>query len=339
MTDGPGWASPDPQPDPQRQPSPAYPQYPSAPPPRAGALKPGVIPLRPLGVSEILDGAISTMRAHPKPTLGVSAIVVLVSELLLLVATYPLLDDIGRASSITQATPPEEVLAAFRATMSYLGIILVIGLPTLVLLSGFLTVVAGKAVLGQPIGAGEVWSRVRPRLLALLGLTMVYPAVALGASLVLFVLALAVPPLAVVVAIALVPLALWLYVLFSLATPALMLENARIGAAFGRSRKLVRGSWWRVFGIELLALVITIILTLIITAPFAYFGGGFDQVTTEPAPPTVTYLILTTIGGIIAGTVTRPFVAIVTALLYTDQRMRREGMDIELARMAGQPPP
>ena len=36
------------------------------------AAKPGVIPLRPLGVGEILDGAVSTMRAHWRTVLGIS---------------------------------------------------------------------------------------------------------------------------------------------------------------------------------------------------------------------------------------------------------------------------
>jgi hypothetical protein len=339
MTDGPGWASPDPQPDPQRQPPP-YPSAPPPPPPRAGALKPGVIPLRPLGVSEILDGAISTMRAHPRPMLGVSAIVVIVSQLLILAATYSMLDDLNRAATFTEATPPSEVFALLGTTFAVLGITLLITLLSRVFLSGFLTVVVGTAVLGQRVGMREVWFRVRPRLLSLLGLTLVYPAIVLGAALIVVVLAVAVPPLAVVVIIAMIPIGIWLYILFSLATPALMLENARIGQAFGRSRRLVRGSWWRVFGIELLAAVIAIIVALIITTPFNYLGGGFDQVTsTEPVAPTLTYLVLSTIGGIIAGTITEPFAAAAIVLLYTDQRMRREGMDIELARMAGLPPP
>ena len=40
------------------------------------APKPGVIPLRPLGVGEILDGAISYIRANPGVTLGLSAVVI-----------------------------------------------------------------------------------------------------------------------------------------------------------------------------------------------------------------------------------------------------------------------
>jgi hypothetical protein len=181
---------------------------------------------------------------------------------------------------------------------------------------------------------------VRPRLLPLLGLTLVYPLVIVLATAVVVVLALVAPPLAVVVVIAAIVVGIWLLVLFSLATPALVLENARVGQAFGRSRRLVRGSWWRIFGITLLAGVIAFVIALIITVPFEYLGDGFDTVTsTEPVSPTTKYLVFSTIGGIIASTITEPFAAAVTVLLYTDQRMRREGMDIELARAAGMAPP
>jgi hypothetical protein len=312
------------------------------PPPQqsGGPAKPGVIPLRPLGLSEILDGAISTMRAHPLPMLGVSAIIVTITQLMVLASTYSMLDDLNRAVAVDENTPPDEVFASLGTTLTVLGITLVITLLASVLLAGFLTIVVGKAVLGHPIGFTEVWSRVRPRLLPLLGLTLIYPAVALAAGVIVFLIGALAPPLGVLLAIGLIPVGIWLYVMFSLATPVLMLENAGIAQAFGRSRWLVRGSWWRIFGIELLARVLVIIVALIVTLPFEYLGGGFDNITsTEPTPPTVTYLTLSTVGAIIAGTITEPFVAAVTVLLYTDQRMRREGMDIELARMAQQPPP
>ena len=40
--------------------------------PPAIAPKPGIVPLRPLGVGEILDGAFTSMRRYPKATLGLS---------------------------------------------------------------------------------------------------------------------------------------------------------------------------------------------------------------------------------------------------------------------------
>ncbi|WP_051951045.1 hypothetical protein [Actinacidiphila yeochonensis] len=47
---------------------------------------------------------------------------------------------------------------------------------------------------------------------------------------------------------------IWLWVLLSLAPPALVLERQKVFAALKRSAKLVRGAWWRVLGIQILAL-------------------------------------------------------------------------------------
>ena len=54
-------------------------------PPAAPALKPGVIPLRPLSLSDIFNGAVAYIRANPKATLGLTTIVVVVAQLLALV--------------------------------------------------------------------------------------------------------------------------------------------------------------------------------------------------------------------------------------------------------------
>src|ERR1700682_1255046 len=54
-------------------PPPGYP-HPPVPP----ALKPGVIPLRPLTLSDIFNGAVAYIRANPQATLGLNTIVVVV---------------------------------------------------------------------------------------------------------------------------------------------------------------------------------------------------------------------------------------------------------------------
>ena len=299
-------------------------------------MKPGVIPLRPLGLGEILDGAFATMRAHPKLMLGVAAVVVAITQLIILAATYPLLDDLNRLAVPTGTELPtsDELLELAGLSLAVSGIALVVTIVSRVFLVGFVTLVVGIAVLGHDSTFGAVWARVRPRLLSLLGLTLVYPAVVFGAVVVVVMLTVAVPPLGVLAAIGLVVVGIWLWVMFSLATPVLVLESTGVGQAFGRSRHLVRGAWWRIFGITLLSSVIAFFIVLIVSLPFEYLGDGFATVTGEVTPLTTKYLLLTTIGAIIASTVTEPFVAAVTALLYTDQRMRREGLDIELARAA-----
>ena len=62
--------------------------------PRYGeaAPKPGVIPLRPLGVSEILDGAFASIRRNPKAILGLAAVVMTISAVISATITRTLLN-------------------------------------------------------------------------------------------------------------------------------------------------------------------------------------------------------------------------------------------------------
>ncbi|HEV7851058.1 MAG TPA: hypothetical protein VGP27_06795, partial [Mycobacterium sp.] len=94
----PGYPPPGYQPYPppgyQGYPPPGYPGYPGYPPPgyRAPgyggapyappAIKPGVIPLRPLSLTDIFNGAFSYIRTNPKATLGLTTIVVVIAQLI-----------------------------------------------------------------------------------------------------------------------------------------------------------------------------------------------------------------------------------------------------------------
>ncbi|HLZ38420.1 MAG TPA: hypothetical protein VKP64_11855, partial [Mycobacteriales bacterium] len=69
-----------------------------APPWRADA-KPGVVPLRPLAVGEILDGAFTMIRREPRLTLGLAAGVVVV-ELVVTALVGALLGDVGAAFGV-----------------------------------------------------------------------------------------------------------------------------------------------------------------------------------------------------------------------------------------------
>src|SRR5205823_2675989 len=63
------------------------------PPPQAP--KPGVIPLRPLGVSELLDGAFTSIRRNPRATLGIAAILLTVSGVVTTALAAALIHSVG----------------------------------------------------------------------------------------------------------------------------------------------------------------------------------------------------------------------------------------------------
>ena len=143
-------------------------------------------------------------------------------------------------------------------------------------------------------------------------------------------------PAAVYVAVGLpgvpaaVVLGIWFSTMLSLVTPVVVLEEAGARRALARSWRLVRRSFWRIFGILLLAGLIVVIAGAILQLPFTFIGslvssgGGFSAGT-----------IIAVVGAIAAGTVTRPITAGVTVLLYVDLRMRKEGLDLALRTAAG----
>jgi hypothetical protein len=112
-------------------------------------------------------------------------------------------------------------------------------------------------------------------------------------------------------------------------------------AAITRSRQLVKGSWWRVCGVLLLGLLLFFVVSSVLSTAFTLpYLLTTDFTSAESQPLTLLQIILDTLGGIVSNGVTFPFGAAVVILLYIDQRMRREGLDLELARAAreAQPP-
>lgn len=316
MSDNGGWTNPD-QP---RSDLPHAPPAPLQPPPGGGYGKPGVIPLRPLSVGEILDGAVQTMRRHPALVFGISAIVAVISGALDLGLSYWLLSDFPNPAQLGPGATEQEQLQQlsqmFGRLLATVGVTLVVSLLIRTFMSGFITVVVGKAVLGRPVTLRDALAELRPRLLPLLGLTVLFTIIVTIASVFLIIPG------------------IWLWAMLSLAAPALVLERGGIRESLRRSWRLVSGTWWRVFGILLLAGIAAAIISMVIELPFGV-GLGLTTNAADLANQSFGSQLLSTLGGVVAQTIVGPFTAAATALLYVDQRMRKEGMDIQLARSAG----
>ncbi|MEU6470378.1 glycerophosphoryl diester phosphodiesterase membrane domain-containing protein [Streptomyces massasporeus] len=314
------------------------------------AAKPGVIPLRPLGVGEILDGAVSTMRTYWRTVLGISLTVAVLTEVIVVLFQGLVLDDSSTDALNDPSATLGELSRAMGDALLNSSVVFVISLVGTVIATALLTTVTSRAVLGKSVTIGEAWRDARPQVLKLFGLICVLLLITVGV-----VTVGALPGLLVTVAgsngagIALTVLgiigagivALWLAIRFSLASPALMLEKQGIKKAMSRSAKLVQGTWWRIFGIQLLATLIANVVASIIVIPFtllaaALSGDGLTGwLNTGVGSLGWTFLIISGIGSVIGSMITFPITAGVTVLLYIDQRIRREALDLELARAAG----
>ncbi|WP_030568576.1 glycerophosphoryl diester phosphodiesterase membrane domain-containing protein [Streptomyces aureocirculatus] len=317
------------------------------------AAKPGVIPLRPLAVGEILDGAVSTMRTHWRTVLGISLTVAVVTEVLVVLLQGLVLNDAADTEALDDPSATTgEVTRALWDTLLSSGAVLVITLLGTIVATALLTMVTSRAVLGKSVTTAEAWNDSRPLLGKLIGLTLLLPLIAVGivAAGTLPGVLIAVAgaenagvALAVIGGIAAGVVAIWLMVRLSLSSPALMLEKQGVKKAMARSGKLVSRSWWRVFGIQLLAAVIANVVASIIVIPFTLIAGALsgDSVSNllDASGSDVgwTFLIVSGVGQVIGSMLTFPITAGVTVLLYIDQRIRREALDLELARAAGVP--
>jgi hypothetical protein len=324
MNNSPGWASPGSVPsDPGESVTPEQSEKPR---------QPGVIPLRPLAVGEIFAGTLSTIRLHWRAVLSISFVVALLIQAVSMLATG----------------------LFFKHTSSFMGNAVSLGISVVgqLFATAMLTIIISRSVIGRSVSAGEAWRDSSPRLLQLLGmtlvvclLTMIVVVIGAGPGILLAVSGSAAGGATLTMLGGLVGIivAVWLVVCLSLTTPTLMLEKQGVFASLARSAKLVRGAWWRIFGIQLLATIIVFIVTSVIAIPFTAIGmvlGSNGTQTLLANGSTLMswpFLVITGIGTMIGATFTFPVSAGVTTLLYMDQRIRREGLDIELAHAAGVP--
>jgi hypothetical protein len=322
------------------------------PPGRPSAPKPGVIPLRPLVVGEILDGAFSSIRQNPKATLGLSAILLTITGVISTTISLIVNNVIGGISEVNLAPNPTPTqvghylghTVAIQGTAALVAALLAVLIQGI--LAGLLTAVIGRGVLGHRITARQAWRIAAPRLPALIGAAFAVLGLLVGfwlvLGLVLFVISQVGAPTGVIVLIGVLgsfpvlALTIWFWVMLSLAAPAVVLERQGPLQALRRSWRLVRRSFWRVFGILLLAGLIVTIAGFVLELPFgaaAFFSGSGGVLSGHT--PGLAATLVAAVGRIVAGTVTRPISAGVVVLLYMDMRMRKEGLDLALQTAAG----
>ena len=327
----------------QPYPPPGYQGYPPPgyPPPGYGplyplplAIKPGVIPLRPLTLTDILNGAFSYIRTNPKATLGLTTVVVVVAQLIGLILQIGPLAAMGELGVLRG----EEASTGALLGSSASGIASTITtLLSSIVLSGMLTVIVGRAVFGAGITIGEAWQRVRGRLLPLFGYMMLWLlAVAIPVFIVVFVIAIVVQfsgavafVLAIPLGLGLIALLVYLWTVLSFAPPLIVLERLGVFPSITRSIRLVKGDFWRVLGIRLLATLVAGVVAGAVSIPFS-LTGQLMLMASESTTTTLIALVLVAVGGAVGQIITAPFSAGAVVLLYTDRRIRAEAFDLVL---------
>ncbi|MFE9727798.1 hypothetical protein ACFYQ5_30585 [Streptomyces sp. NPDC005794] len=333
--------------------------------------KPGVIPLAPLGLGDVLGGAFSTMGRYWKQLFGLAVTLYGGAALLMTAAVAIAYSAVsGRLERVTSLDYGEEASSTDVVPLVIAGCLLaLLGIATMAIVSGLMyaavPAVLQEAVLGRPIAFATVWrtawSRVAPMIGALIltSLVAVVPVLLLTAALITTVVSLVTMAsgsgagLAITVGVvgALItgPLAVWLWTKVCLAPAVVVFEGQGPVAALRRSSQLVRGDWWRIFGITLLAGLMAAVAGYVVQIPFSVLGVfpgviGTASLEDDPSPTALMvamsgYLIATMLGGLVSQIISTTFPQLVTGLLYVDRRMRTENLGPVLAEAAGVPAP
>lgn len=327
--------------------------------------KPGVIPLAPMRVSDMLSGAFSTIGGYWKPLLGIALT-------LFGAATAVLGTGVAIAFSTVAAgwddlTGPGDPDTARLVPLGIaFGILMIIGVIAYLLASAVVQaavpVVLQEAVLGRPISFGTVWNRAWSRVWTMIGtvflmaLTVAIPflfaAVTMVAAMIYIAsrgdsdTALPLVLLGFLGWLAIIPFAMWLWVKFSLAPTIVVFEEQRPFAALRRSAQLVRNSWWRVLGITLLAFGLASMVGYMIQMPIQALGmipGTMDTsgMGAEPSGGEILallggFMVLSMISGLVSQLFSAIFPPLVVGLLYVDLRIRTENLAPVLAEAAAQ---
>lgn len=322
------------------QPAPGY----VAPPPgwRPPALQPGAVPLRPLGLGDLYNGAFAVLRRNLGATVGASVLVSAAAGVLPLLAALILGGTLSGIDLESSDAPSDSQLVA----LGVLGVTVVVGLLVqgigAAFVTGMIARVSVGAARGEVFRLPEAWAATRGRRWRVVGLLLLLTvALILAITLlivVVVVLASASTGLGVLAGVVLVPTFIvgWIYVytrVYLLAVPALVVEGLGVLAALRRSHALSKGSFWRLFGIALLTAVVAGIASGVIASPFSIGSQVVAGLSPENA---IVALVIGQVGSqLVSSALAAPFTGAVRSLQYVDQRIRREAYDVEL--LAGLP--
>jgi hypothetical protein len=104
---------------------------------------------------------------------------------------------------------------------------------------------------------------------------------------------------------------IYLFVRWYFVPQAVVLERAQGPAALRASGQVVEGAWWRTFALILLVNLVALLIVFVVASPFAAAAENSDRA------------LWALIGQIVAATITQPFGALFSTLLWYDLRARK----------------
>jgi hypothetical protein len=247
--------------------------------------------LRPLSTSELLDRTFHLYRNNFLVFVGIAAIPQL--------GVLGL--QLGSAAMLFSGS-----VVGFSAVAIIAGLVSFIAIE----ISQAATVMAVSHLhLDRPTTIGTAYSAAKPSLGRVIGISLGV-GIAVGVGFLLLIIP-----------------GIYLALAWSLAIPITVLEGGGLGVSTTRSKALTKGSFGRIFVVYLLIAVLTLIVSMIVAfvllLPLGMMGlHGTSNVAASNALQAVANFLSTSLVG--------PLATIAITLIYYDQRVRKEGFDLQL---------
>jgi hypothetical protein len=261
-----------------------------------------------MSVGDILDRGLKILLAR-LPTFYLIYLITLAPLLVFQLLVIPLLsaDPSGPPS-------PDKVLMALAAMMGVLAVTLILS-P---IGTGAVLHVIGQEFVDEKVGVGEAFSFALGRFAALLGTSMLYTLIFMAGYI-----------------MCCIP-GLFVAVFFAFFPQVVVMEHLAGMTALNRSKELVTGFGWRVFGILFLLGLIIFGLSFLLGIALNILLPAHAMVQTQFGPQqgpinNYPFFILQTVISFLVSIIGQTYSAICTTLLYFDLRIRKEGFDLEMA--------
>jgi hypothetical protein len=259
---------------------------------------PAPLRLRPLEIGDLLDETFRIYRRHFLLFAGISVILAipaagLASYVIALFANFVQFANAGQSPDFNAFLPLLVIYA-----IGYL-VLLVIAPFTY----GAVIYAACESAQGRPV---TIWGALRGvlrRYFAILGY--------------LFLIAL------MGLFFCLFPLWIWIWVGWVTVLPVMFVENTGLGAAMGRSWRLVQGRWWRTFLIVFLVVLIWYVVQIALGGFLSLASGLLGIVVSQYVALAISQAI-----AVLVSALAIPVFQIAIVLIYFDLRVRREALDL-----------
>lgn len=320
--------------------------------------KPGVVPLAPLTVGNIVSGVFTALQRYTAALFVPLAWVALGSAAALSVYAavavsllHDVADDIDAGSGLTDE---HRVLLTGAAVGG--ALLLIVALTAAhVVATATSTAVLRHAVIGRKASARQIWAESRPVIGRIVASVFLVSAIVAGIMLVsalpalLLGIATGGTPLTVIAMLLMVPgwlFATYVQVRLVLEVPVVVLEDMSATAALRRAWRLNEGAWWRSLGIPYLvnligsavaqfALVPFVVVGVIVLISSSHTPDTYGAESVPSVAGIAGFAVCMAVGSLVTMMVTAPLTPLTNGLLYIDRRIRRESLDVALAAAAG----